>query len=100
MFDGSLGQWKDKPCEMKLKDNVEFHHAKAFLVLHDCEATPKMEVEHLCKIGMLRRVNHSEWASPSSTIPKKDGTVGLTNDFRELNEYIMRTMPHHAIPKI
>ena len=49
-----------------------------------------MEVERLSEIGVLKKVNRSEWAAPSFVIPKKDGTVQFINDFQELNNRIRR----------
>ena len=49
-----------------------------------------MEVEGLCEIGVLKKVNRWEWAAPSFIIPNKDGTVRVINDFRELNKGIRR----------
>eukprot|EP00980_Cylindrotheca_fusiformis_P022592 scaffold9481_cov181-Cylindrotheca_fusiformis.AAC.1 len=49
-----------------------------------------MEIDRLCKIGVLRRVNNSEWQSPSTIVPKKDQTVRFITDFRKLNEKIKR----------
>ena len=57
-----------------------------------------MEVERLCEIGVLKKVNRSEWAAPSFIIPKKDGTVRFINDFRELNKRIRRKP--YPIPNI
>ena len=83
---------------MKLKENVEPCHAKPFPVPCACESTLKMEVDGSCKMGALRKANHSQWASPSFVIPKKDKTVRFANDFRELNERVERTP--FPIPKI
>ena len=58
----------------------------------------KTKVERLVKIGVLKKVNRSEWAAPSFIIPKKDKTVRFINDFRELNKRIKR-MPY-PMPKI
>ena len=52
--------------------------------------TLKMEVDRLVQIGVLKKVNRSEWAAPSFIILKKDGTVRFINDFRELNKRIRR----------
>jgi hypothetical protein len=40
----------------------------------------------------------SEWASPSSIIPKKDNTVCFISDFREVNKRLVRKL--FPIPKI
>ena len=62
------------------------------------EHTLKMEVERLIKLGVLRKINNSEWAAPTFIIPKKDGSVRFISDFRELNKRIKRKP--YPIPKI
>jgi hypothetical protein len=52
----------------------------------------------LCKIGVLKKVNHSEWAAPTYIIPKKDGSVRFISDFWELNKRIKRKP--YPIPKV
>ena len=42
------------------------------------------------KLGVLQKVNRSEWAAPSFIIPKKDKMVRFIQDFRELNKRIKR----------
>jgi hypothetical protein len=49
-----------------------------------------MELERLCKIGVLRKINQSKWRSPTFIFPKKDGTVWFISDFQELNKRIKR----------
>jgi len=60
--------------------------------------TWKAEVERLVKIGVLKKVNCSEWAAPAFVIPKKDGSVRFISDFRELNKRTLRKP--HPIPNI
>ena len=90
LFDGTLGKWRHDPIELELKPDAQPYHARPYPVPRCHAETLKMEVERLCLIGVLKKVNRSEWAAPSFIIPKKDGTVRFINDFRELNKRIRR----------
>ena len=97
LFDGTLGKWTGTSYNIELKDNVKPYHARPYAVPKAYEQTLKQEVERLCKVGVLKRINHSEWAAPTFIIPKKDKTVRFISDFRELNKQISRKpypIPH------
>lgn len=98
LFDGTLGHWKREQYEIKLRPDAKPYHARPYPVPKAYETTLKMEVERLCKIGVLKRINRSEWASPTFIIPKKDKTVRFISDFRELNKRIKRQP--FPLPKI
>ena len=98
LFDSTLGRWVGDPYKIKLRADATPFHAKPFPVPYAYEKTLRMEVEQLSKIGVLKRVNHSEYASPSFIISKKDKTVRFINDFRELNKRVKRTP--FPMPKI
>ena len=98
LFDGTLGSWEDVKYNIDLKPDVTPYHAKAYPIPHKYADTLKHEVERLCEIGVLKRVNRSEWAAPTFVIPKKDGSVRFISDFRELNKRIRRRP--YPIPKI
>ena len=101
MFDGTLGKWNGTPHSIHLKDNVTPYHGKAYKIPHAYEATLKKEVQRLCEIGVLKKVNHSQWAAPCFVIPKKDKTVRFLSNFRELNKRIKRyPFPPYQIYKI
>ena len=97
LFDGTLGTWKGSTYDIELKDNVKPYHARAYNMPKSIEKTMKLKVNRLCKIGVLKRVNRSEWAASKFVIPKKDKTVRFISDFRELNKRIKRRpypIPH------
>ena len=97
LFDGTLGSWKDERVKLELKNDAEPYHARAYPIPRVHLDTLKLEVERLCKIGVLKKVNRSEWAAPTFIIPKKDGSVRFISDFRELNKRIRRKpypIPH------
>ena len=50
------------------------------------------------KIGVFKRQDDSEWASPSFIIPKPNGTVRTVSNFRELNKRLVRKP--FPLPKI
>ena len=98
LFDGTLGQWKGAPYDIELKRGVDPYHARSYPIPKAYEQTLKDEVERLVKVGVLKKVNRSEWAAPTFIIPKKDNTVRFISDFRELNKRIKRKP--YPIPKI
>ena len=98
LFDGTLGRWRGGEYDIELKENAQPYHARSFPVPKIHEETLKTELQRLCSIGVLKKVNRSEWAAPIFIIPKKNGTVRFINDFRELNKRIKRKP--FPIPKI
>jgi len=99
LFDGSLGTWKTDPIELELKDpNVKPYHAKPYPVPYSQEKRLKEEINRLCKYGVLRKINNSEWACPMFTITKPDGSLRSLADLREVNKVIKRKP--YPLPKI
>ena len=98
LFDGTLGSWKTEPIEIELKEDAKPYHARAYPVPHSQEKKLKDEIQRLCKLGVMRKVNRSEWGFPAFTIPKKDNTLRSIADLRELNKRIKRKP--FPIPKI
>jgi RNase H-like domain found in reverse transcriptase/Reverse transcriptase (RNA-dependent DNA polymerase)/Integrase zinc binding domain len=97
LFDGTLGVWKDTQYEIELKEGATPYHARAYPIPKSLEATLRLEVERLLSLGVLKKVNRSEWAAPTFIIPKKDGSVRFISDFRQLNLRIKRKpfpIPH------
>jgi len=98
MFDGTLGTYNGSDNTIELREGVRPYHAKPFLIPRIHEETLKKQVERLVKIGVLKRINNSQWAAPTFIIPKKNSTVRFISDFRELNKRIKRKP--YPIPKI
>ena len=97
LFDGELGDWVGDPVEIPLKEGSQPYHARAFPIPNIHEQTFKKDLARLVSIGVLRKVNRSEWAAPAFIIAKKDGRVRFISDFCKLNKQIKRTpypLPH------
>ena len=69
-----------------------------FQIIHESGATLKNEVDKLIKVGVLKKINISQWVASTFIRPKINGTVTFISDFRELNKTIKRQL--FPIPKI
>jgi len=98
LFDGQSGRWHGQEVKLELQEGAKPYHACAHNALRCHMQTLKAKVERLVKIGVLKKVNCSEWAVPTFVIPKQDGSVRFISDFRELNKRILRKP--HPIPNI
>ena len=98
LFDGTLGTWRNEQYNIELRPDAKPYHARAYPIPQTYEQTLRVEVQRLCEVGVLKKVNRSEWAAPTFIIPKKDGSVRFISDFRELNKRIYRKPC--PIPKI
>jgi transposase InsO family protein len=100
LFQGKLGLFPGAPVTIKLKPNAKPFHGRAFPVPKIHEQLLKDEVNRVVGLGVLKKVNNSEWASPSFGIPKKNGEIRFVSDFRRLNQQIVRhPFPLPSIPE-
>jgi hypothetical protein len=98
LFDSKLSTWNCEPCSIKLKPGSEPYHVRPFPVPRIHELTFLKELDRLLQVGMLKKVNCSQWGAPTFTIAKKDGTVRFISYFRELNKRVKRNPK--PLPKI
>jgi hypothetical protein len=75
---------------LKVRKDATPVYSKPFQMPRSQEETLKTEVKRLVKLGVLRKINRSEWSSPSFIIPKKNKKVRFVSDFRELNKRLIR----------
>ena len=88
MFDETLRKYTGSDYTIELMEDAKPYHAKPFPIPKIHELTLKKEVNRLIKIGVLKKINNSQWAAPTFIIPKKNNTVRFISDFRELNKTI------------
>ena len=98
LFDGTIGTWKMDRHKVHLKEDAKPYHGRPYQVPKAHERALRNEVDRLVEIGILKKINHSQWGAPCFAIPKKDGTIRFISDFRELNKRVKRTP--FPLPKI
>jgi hypothetical protein len=90
MFNGTLGIYPHKKVHIDIDPNAKPVHSRLYPVPRIHLKTFKKELGHLVRIGVLAAQQESEWASPSSIIPKKDCRVRWISNLRQLNKVIRR----------
>ena len=98
LFDGTLGDWDTEPVDIELKPDAKPYHGRAFPVPVIHKDTLMKELERLVELGVMIKQPNSEWGSPTFILPKKNKTVRVLTDFREVNKRIVRKP--FPIPKI
>ena len=98
LFDGTLDDWDTELVSFQLNEGARPYHDKLFPILKGHKDIIKKEVQRLCEFGVLKWQPESEWASPLFTVPKKNQTVWLISDCREVSKKIVRNP--FPIPKI
>ena len=88
LADGTLGLWKGSLYKIELQDDAKPHHTRLYGISHAYDQTFKQEVEQLCQVGVLRKINRSQWAAPTFLIPKKYHSVQFILDFGKPNKRI------------
>ena len=98
VFDGTLGEWRTEPVDFELVDGAQPHSQRHYPVPHLYKQTFKKELDRLVSLGVLEKVQQSEWGTPTFIIPKKDNKVRFISDFRRLNQKIKRKP--YPLPRI
>ena len=87
IINGTLGNWNTDPADLKLKKNknkdAEPCHYYKFSVPQIHYSTLKKELDKLVEIRVLIKNSDPPWSSPTSIIPKKNGTVRFISNFRK-----------------
>ena len=70
LFQGLRGNWKGLLIELQLVKETTPHAFKPFPIPHAYRQLVKDEMKRLAEIGLLTKIESSEWSFPSFPIPK------------------------------
>ena len=89
LFDGILGRWRTIPVNIELRPDSKPVNSRWYPIPRINKLTFHKELMRLVKIGVLERVQESEWGTPVFIIPKKKGTVCFLTNYRKVNGQIV-----------
>ena len=76
LFNGTFIQWVGDPYKVELKEGVKPYHVHPCPGPHAYKYTFCIEVDQLCMVCVIKKVDWSEWAAANFIIPKKITPLG------------------------
>ena len=94
VFDKGLGTIKGFKADIKLQDGAKLIFCKARPVPYALRQKVEEELDRLEKLGVVRKVERSDWASPIVCVPMKDGSLCICGDFKVLVNQVLLDNPY------
>ena len=88
LFSNKLRSYPHRKIHLEIDPTAKPKHFRPYSVAHTHMEVFKKEIDRLVSIEVLRPCGATEWAAPTMAIPKKDNTIRVVSDFRELNKAI------------
>ena len=89
VFQSGIGAMRDFKANLVLKPDAIPRFCRPRSMPYAIKEQVSKELDRLEGIGVLRKVSHSEWASPLVPVPKRDGSIRLCGDFKvSLNPFL------------
>ena len=82
VFREELGTMKDIRASLKLQEGATPRFCRPRTVPFAIKEAVGRKLDQLEADGILRKVDHSEWAAPIVLVPKKDGTIRICGDYK------------------
>jgi len=94
VFDKGLGTIKGFKADIKLQDDATPIFYKARPVPYALRQNVEEELDCLEKLGIAKKVEQSDWASPIVCVPKKDGSIRICGDFQVSMNQVLLLNPY------
>eukprot|EP00731_Ephydatia_muelleri_P017067 Em0010g165a len=82
VFQGGLGTLKGVHARLQVKPNAVPKFFKARTVPFALREAVEKELDCLEQEGVIKKVDHSEWAAPIVVVPKGDGQIRICGDYK------------------
>lgn len=99
VFDDSIGKLKHIKLKLRLQSGVQPKFCRPRQVPYALKEKVNTELERLEAVGILTKVNHSDWATPIVPVVKANGTVRICGDFKTtINPHLV--VDQYPLPRI
>lgn len=91
----------DDPYLIHMQPNVKPYHSKTFQVPLSMHPLMKAEVQCLVDLGIVMKVNFSDWVAPSFGLPMTNGEIHFVTDIHFVNKFVVQNIYSiNPIPQI
>ena len=98
LFKDELGTVKDVTAQLKLKSDASPKFFRPRSVPFAIRDAVGAEIDRLEKMGILEKVDHSDWATPIVPVPKKDGKFRICGDYKVTINPVL-DIDQHPLPR-
>jgi transposase InsO family protein len=98
LFDGSLGCVKGVTATLKLKESADPKFFKARQAPYALKDKIEQELHRLEGLGVLEKVEYSDWAAPVVPVLKADGSIRLCGDYKVTVNPVLE-VPQYPLPR-
>ena len=98
LFDGDLGTIKGVTAHLKLKENATPQFFKLRPVPFALKEKIAEELKRLERIGVLEKVEFSDWAMPIMPVLTPDGTARICGDYKVTINRAALDVPEYPMP--
>ena len=98
LFKDELGTMVGVTAKLNVKPNATPKFCRARATPYALRDVIEKDINRLQKLGVLEKVQYSDWATPVVPVPKPDGSVRLCGDFK-ITINPMLQVDQHPLPK-
>ena len=97
LFKDGLGTVKDYEVKLSVKPGAVPKFFKERSVPYALKEAVEKDLERLEQLGVVTKVNYSDWAAPIVTVPKPDGSVRICGDYKVTVNPVL-DVDHYPLP--
>lgn len=99
LFSGGLGKAKGIQAELKIKENARPKFFKPRPLPYALKDGVARELKRLQELGVLNKIEYSDWAAPIVPVRKANGDIRICGDYKvTINQDL--EVPTHPMPRV